>query len=188
MTARRDAPRIPARGASCAILSAVTRPGPVARGRRTRAREQAVRDRAGRDRRAGPRSGGTAGGVADGRPGGIADRPGARGHQAGGPREPFAPAYRIVELRGPEGPLRARVDPGVPERRPGTTFASRSSKAPAGPVRRFVRAWGWRAYALPVLTLLTVLCGMDVANGTAAGMPLVGSSSTGPPSAAAPAV
>jgi len=93
-----------------------------------------------------------------------------------------------VELRGPQGPLRARLDPGVPERRPGTTFASRSSKAPAGPVRRFVRAWGWRAYALPVLTLLTVLCGMDVANGTAAGMPLVGSSSTGPPSAAAPAV
>jgi hypothetical protein len=125
--------------------------------------------------------------VGDDRPGGIADRPGARGHRAGGPREPFAPAYRIVETRGPDGPLRARMDPAVPQRRPGTAYASRSSAAPAGPVRRFVRVWGWRAYALPVLTVLSVLCGMDVANGAAAGMPLVGSSSTGSPPAAAPA-
>jgi hypothetical protein len=64
-------------------------------------------------------------------------------------------------------------------------FASRSDRPPPGPLRRFVRAWGWRAYALPVLTVLTVLCGMDVANGST-GLPLVGTGSATPtPQAAA---
>ena len=66
-------------------------------------------------------------------------------------------------------------------------FAGRSDRPPPGPLRRFVRTWGWRAYALPVLTALTVLCGVDVANGST-GLPLVGTGSVGPaPQAAATA-
>jgi hypothetical protein len=64
------------------------------------------------------------------------------------------------------------------------TFAARSNRAPAGPIRRFVRAWGWRAYALPVLTALTVVCGIDVANGSTGGLPLGGGSSAPAPQAA----
>ncbi len=71
------------------------------------------------------------------------------------------------------------------------TFASRSTRPPqGGGLRRFVRAYGWRAYAIPVLTALTVLCGVDVANGAAAGLPLPlgGADATDPaaPPAAAP--
>jgi hypothetical protein len=65
-------------------------------------------------------------------------------------------------------------------------FAARSDRPRPGPLRRFVRTWGWRAYALPVLTALTVLCGVDAANG-ATGLPLVGTGSTAPtPDTAAP--
>jgi hypothetical protein len=66
------------------------------------------------------------------------------------------------------------------------SFAARSNRPPRGPVRRFVRAWGWRAYALPVLVLLSVLCGIDVANGAEAGLPLIGAGTGAPPRAAAP--
>jgi hypothetical protein len=68
-------------------------------------------------------------------------------------------------------------------------FASRSDRPPPGPLRRFVLAWGWRAYALPLLTALTVLCGVDVANGSTGGLPLVGTgadSPAPPPVATAP--
>ena len=85
------------------------------------------------------------------------------------------PPYQLVTLRTPDGPLRARVDPGAappPGRRP-MTFASRAGRPPSrGPVRRFVRAYGWRAYALPVLTVLTFLCVVDVANSSTGGLPL----------------
>jgi hypothetical protein len=80
--------------------------------------------------------------------------------------------------------LRARIDPRDPDARP-MVFAGRSNRPPAGPVRRFVRTWGWRAYALPVLTVLTVVCAIDVATGSAAGLPLGGASPPAP-SAAAP--
>ena len=65
-------------------------------------------------------------------------------------------------------------------------FAGRSDRPPPGPLRRFVRTWGWRAYALPVLTALTVLCGVDVANGST-GLPLVGTGSVSPAPEAATA-
>lgn len=39
-------------------------------------------------------------------------------------------------------------------------------------MRRFVRAYGWRAYAIPILTVLTALCAVDVANGSTGGMRL----------------
>jgi Protein of unknown function (DUF3152) len=86
----------------------------------------------------------------------------------------------MVTLRAPDGPLRARVDPREPARRP--------PPRPRSPLLRFVRSWGWRAYALPILTVLTVLTGIDVANGAEAGMPLLGSDGARPsPVAAAPA-
>jgi hypothetical protein len=85
----------------------------------------------------------------------------------------FAAPYQLVELRVPDGPLRARLDPDAPAGRRPMTFASRSGPpARGGALRRFVRAYGWRAYAIPLLTALTVLCGVDAANGAAAGLPL----------------
>jgi hypothetical protein len=85
----------------------------------------------------------------------------------------------MVTLRTPDGPLRARVDPA------GRHRPVRSK--PAGRWRRFVRVWGWRAYAVPVLTVLTVLCGIDVANGAESGMPLLGTKPAVPTTAALPA-
>jgi hypothetical protein len=81
-------------------------------------------------------------------------------------------------MAGPRQP----ADPQRP-----MVFAGRSDRPPPGPLRRFVRAWGWRAYALPVLTALTVLCGVDVANGSTGGLPLVGTGSTTPAPQAATA-
>jgi hypothetical protein len=52
------------------------------------------------------------------------------------------------------------------------TFAARGGGRRRGPIRQFVRAYGWRAYAIPLLTALTTLCLVDVANGSTAGMPL----------------
>ncbi len=211
--------------AGCAILSGVTRPGPATRGRRAGARGAAAGpgSRAGRppdpgtpgpgvddlaphrrapashrhapadrrapaDRHAPTDRQGSADRGVSGR-----DRRRARGGEAAGDR--FAPPYRLVELRSPDGPLRARLDPSGPEpgaRRPFTS-AARSHRSPqgsGGPLRRFVRAYGWRAYAVPLLTVLTVLCGVDVANGAAAGLPLSlgGTDATAPasPPAAAP--
>lgn len=134
----------------------MTRPGPAARGPAGR------RQPAGRT---GP-----------GGPAGTGRGPAGRG--GAGEADRFAPAYRIVTLRTPDGPLRARLDPSVPQPHVGTRpvpSASRAKRPPPGPVRRFVRTWGWRAYAVPLLTVLSVLCGIDVANGSEAGMPLVGS-------------
>src|SRR5690349_16005744 len=139
--------------ARCAILSGVTRPGSATRG------AGAGTGSAARGGRPGPQAGRARGGH------------GRRGARGADPADRFAPPYRIVTLRTPDGPLRARLDPREPAGRP-LTFAGRSYRPAPGPLRRFVRTWGWRAYALPVLTALTVLCGMDVANGST-GLPLV---------------
>ena len=156
-----------AAAACCAILSGVTRPGPATRGTRP----------------------GTGGAARTGRPGSQPGRPrgghGRRGARGPDPADRFAPPYRIVTLRTPDGPLRARLDPREQSRRP-MAFAGRSDRPPPGPLRRFVRTWGWRAYALPVLTALTVLCGVDVANGST-GLPLVGTGSVSPAPEAATA-
>lgn len=159
------------RPSRCAILPGVTRPGPAQRGRRSG--PAAARDRrpaetipayVTREPAAGARRG--------------APARGSRGGHRAAPGDRFAPPYRMVELRTPDGPLRARVDPERPARR---------ARPPASPLRRFVRAWGWRAYVLPMLTALTVLCGIDVANGAESGIPLLGSTpGSAPPAAAAP--
>jgi hypothetical protein len=128
-----------------------------------------------------------AAGSAQGR-GGPADGAGAgREH---GPRDPFTPAYDLVRLHAQDGPLRARVDPTVagPEgvgsaRRP-MTFAARSTAGrPPGRLHRFVREYGWRAYAIPLLTVATFLAVLDVAGGDGSGAPApaAGSAAAGPP-------
>ena len=106
----------------------------------------------------------------------------------------FRSPYSLVTFRAPEGPLRARLDPTQPdfdrdtsgsgrdnghrhgdddghgsghgsgERRP-MTFASRSSGGrPPGRWRRFVQAYGWRAYAVPVLALATAFTLVNAAS------------------------
>ncbi|MGY1749850.1 DUF3152 domain-containing protein [Modestobacter sp. SYSU DS0511] len=77
------------------------------------------------------------------------------------------------------GPLVARPDP-VPR-------ARRQAPPPAGPIRRFTRRYGWRAYAIPVLTLATVLTLADVALSGADQAP-VADPAAAPSSVTAPAV
>ncbi|MFL6130964.1 MAG: DUF3152 domain-containing protein, partial [Mycobacteriales bacterium] len=97
-----------------------------------------------------------------------------RGRGGPPPGNRFTPPYRLVELRVPDGPLSARVDPlrRPPGGRRPMTFAARSSRPQGSRLRRFVRAYGWRAYAIPLLTVLTVLCGVGAARGSSAGLPL----------------
>jgi hypothetical protein len=162
-----------AQAGGCAILPGVTRPGPAARG---------TRPGPGGAARAG-RPGVQAPPARTARPARPRGAGGRRGTRAPDPADRFAPPYRIVTLRTPDGPLKARLDPRQPASGRPMTFASRSDRPPPGALRRFVRAWGWRAYALPVLTALTVLCGVDVANGSTGGLPLVrgGAGSPAPP-------
>lgn len=66
------------------------------------------------------------------------------------------------KLRAPDGPLRANATPEPPR-------AARppSTQRPSGNrVGRFRREFGWRAYAIPILTIATFLALMDVARGT----------------------
>ena len=86
--------------------------------------------------------------------------------------EPFAAPYDLVRLHAPDGPLRARIDPGGGDDPDG---AARDRPAPrggwaepdrrAGPVRRFVARLGWRACAVAVLTVVTFVCVLDAASG-----------------------
>jgi hypothetical protein len=55
----------------------------------------------------------------------------------------------------PDGPLVARSRPRPP--------AARPRPEPGGRVRRFVRRYGWRAYAIPLLTLATIAVLVDLA-------------------------
>jgi hypothetical protein len=199
----------------CAILSGVTRPGPAARPRRPGhpgpggASDRRAGDRplpyggsaySGHAGRSGPgpgerpaaiaaRAAGSrrpaAGAEREPRPAGGSRRGGRRAGRRPDPAERFAPPYRIVTLRTADGPLRARIDPRDPRRRP---LLGAGRGHPSGALDRFVRTWGWRAYALPVLTVLTVVCGVDLANGPAAALPLrhADTAAPAPPAAAAP--
>jgi len=102
------------------------------------------------------------------------------------PREPYTPPYDLVQLHAPDGPLRARADPTAadpagtgPAKRP-MTFAARSGGgAPPSRLRRFTREYGWRAYAIPLLTVLTFLAVMDVARGDGGNTNQAGSPTAG---------
>ncbi|MGY2129141.1 DUF3152 domain-containing protein [Blastococcus sp. SYSU DS0617] len=71
--------------------------------------------------------------------------------------------------RGRTGPLVAAPDPG----------RARTRVSTDGPVRGFVRRYGWRAYAIPLLTLATLAALVDIAldGPTEAGTDPVGTSS-----------
>src|SRR5687767_13951436 len=63
------------------------------------------------------------------------------------------------------GPLVARTDLAEPSR------ARQSVRARPGRIRRFVRRYGWRAYAVPLLTLATLIALVDLALTTPATTP-----------------
>jgi hypothetical protein len=60
-------------------------------------------------------------------------------------------------------PAPARRPPLPPSRRP----TPPPSRPPAGRLRRFVRRWGWRAYAIPLLTVATIATLVDIVVGGA---------------------
>ncbi len=67
-----------------------------------------------------------------------------------------------VELRDRPGrPARARSGPLAAA--PDPARSRSRSRPPAGPVRGFVRRYGWRAYAIPFLTVATLFALVDVA-------------------------
>lgn len=74
------------------------------------------------------------------------------------------PSHRPRARRDGDQPLRASWDPENRVGREGDRDAATDSadrarqgrtRGGAGPLRRFVDAWGWRAYAIPVLILIT---------------------------------
>jgi Protein of unknown function (DUF3152) len=110
------------------------------------------------------------------------------GHPHGGHR---APRPRAGEPpRRVPGP---RTDPLVALREP--VVHSRHAAPRGGPFRRFVRRHGWRAYALPLLTIATIVTLVDVATARPDGQadggapaPAVQSAATQPSTPAAPSV
>ncbi|TFV66347.1 UNVERIFIED_ORG: DUF3152 domain-containing protein [Bacillus sp. AZ43] len=86
------------------------------------------------------------GGRPDGRPSG------------GRPADARRPSVRTAER---PAPLVARPELPAPPRRP--------ARRPPSGVRRFVERYGWRAYAIPLLTIATVATLVDLAVGTPQG-------------------
>src|SRR5262245_2890563 len=75
-----------------------------------------------------------------------------------GPRTYGSVTREQVPLRSPDGPLRGRPNPP----RPHPHRADRR-----GRLTRFVDTFGWRAYALPVLAVATILGLSNIAAGGA---------------------
>ena len=107
------------------------------------------------------------------------------GSRPGGSRPPVPPsgAPRSARPAGPppsgsrpaSGPLVARRDPGV---------RTRHTPPPAGSrFRRFVRRHGWRAYAIPLLAIATLLALVDVARDVGDDTATAASGSAAPDSA-----
>ncbi len=96
--------------------------------------------------------------------------------------EPDAPLrdHNGVEIYDPLGlyqpadrshqPLRARWDPTAPDDRRTRERPERNAKKQSA-LGRFVSTYGWRAYALPVLFVVTVLVIVDAVRGTDAPVP-----------------
>ncbi|WP_369139935.1 DUF3152 domain-containing protein [Modestobacter versicolor] len=112
-----------------------------------------------------------------------------RAHRPAAVSSPPAPPWSDPDPRAPSGPLVARREP-VPLRR--------AAPLRGGRWRRFVRRHGWRAYAIPLLTIATlvtlvdlVTAGSDGASGrgsaAAVGSPLVTAQPTAPAPGTAPA-
>lgn len=84
---------------------------------------------------------------------------------------PARPAARRAPVRS--GPLVAAPDLD-------TARARRRPPAPGGRVRRFARRYGWRAYAVPLLTIATLLTLGDLALDEPAGTAVAGSTTAAP--------
>ena len=102
-----------------------------------------------------------------------AERP-ADGRRSPAPRPPAARSPR-------PGPLVARSAVPVPGHRPVV-------RPPRGRFRRFVLRYGWRAYAIPLLSLATVLVLLDLAVSPAAQLSSSAATGAAPQSTAVPTV
>ncbi|MGY5882791.1 DUF3152 domain-containing protein [Modestobacter lacusdianchii] len=106
---------------------------------------------------------------------------GRRGQPAGAPPRQRPAGPHAADPRA-AGPLVARRDPAPrPRRRP----------APAGSrFGRFVQRYGWRAYAIPLLTVATVIALLDAVTGVVTGgraTETAAATPAGPPAPPAPA-
>ncbi|QLY32952.1 DUF3152 domain-containing protein [Nocardia huaxiensis] len=114
----------------------------------------------------------TAGSRRRGRPTGpVYDPLGLYSEQNPPPTGPAAPPGTLdrlpepAQLPEPHQPLRARWDPTAPpEGGPARPRPERETKKQSA-LGRFVSAYGWRAYALPVLLVVTVLVVVDAVRG-----------------------
>ena len=96
-------------------------------------------------------------GSADGRPAGAGRVPGAR------PPLPPQPWGAARQQRPPPGPGRASTGPLVARLDLLEAPRGRTSGRREGRVRRFVRRYGWRAYAVPLLIVATLAALVDLA-------------------------
>ena len=106
------------------------------------------------------------------------------GRASGVPAAGAGPRTRVRDAP-PPGPLVARPRlPTNPRPRP------RRPDVPVGRVALFVQRYGWRAYALPLLTIATIITLVDLALAapvaTSAASPVSSSTAVAPPSAASP--
>lgn len=114
----------------------------------------------------------------------------AGGHRGRGQAEVPPPedgrrpeAYTQVRLRSPDGPLRARVDPlrDLPSVRRDDRTAR--GLPPRSRISRAFADLGWRAYAIPLLVIATMLVLVDLARSdpdAPTGLPAANSSSAAP--------
>ena len=99
------------------------------------------------------------------------------GHPADGPGLPSS----VVRAAPRPGPLVARVDMRE------TPRARRPAPPPPGRIRRFVLRYGWRAYAVPLLTIATIAALLDLAFAGSVADPAVDAADTSEwPAAAEP--
>lgn len=79
---------------------------------------------------------------------------------------PYPHPLASTGLRTSDGPLAAHPDPGRALR-----MQQRRHPAPKHRLRRFVHDYGWRAYAIPLLTVATFLTLLQVAEADPSGSP-----------------
>ncbi|NLE82485.1 MAG: DUF3152 domain-containing protein [Rhodococcus sp.] len=99
------------------------------------------------------------------------DGEGDRQSRADGRWTPTYPDERSSHSRSHQ-PLRAQWDPTKREVRPRSQRPERQVRKQSK-IGRFVSAYGWRAYAIPVLCLVTVIVVVDALRGTGTDQPTV---------------
>jgi hypothetical protein len=97
----------------------------------------------------------------DGRPPGGWPSDARRGRPVP-PPPPSLPPRATVRTAERPGPLVARVDLDA-RRRAADPVRRQTVRRPEGRLRRFARRFGWRAYAIPLLTIATIATLVDLA-------------------------